>query len=452
MIYHSVAFLQGPFLSENIERSLQGKELRAWYPQSSHLNLISCGDKYAVAAKGWIAFHASWLWRWKDSIDVTFMNKYGKDLKFMQSVGPNMDTHPVSEATKELIQQASMRCGACGSKIGSSILSRVLGKIANKHVGNDMLRIEWGDDAAILPRVPDKSVAMQTVDFFRAPKSLQDPYIFGYISAVHAMSDCYAMNAMPSTALAIPVIPFAAAEKIEDDLYQMMSGSIDALKQASCRLIGGHTSEGEDMALGFSVTGMADEKRIWKRSDALPDDTIILIKSLGTGIILAAAESGLPVGNFLSNAILSMCNSNGPALPVLQKFSVHACTDITGFGLLGHLIEILESSDVSCNISLDAIPLLEGVAECISLGISSSLLPENSQRVDGHVAGSDIAKSLGLWEALLDPQTSGGLLFSLPRLEASQCLHDLHEAGFKDAQCIGNFVPSNGDAFTINLK
>ena len=444
--------MQGPFLSDNIERTLHGKKLKAWYPQSSHLNLISCGDKYAVAAKGWLAFHAAWLWRWKDNIDVTFMNKYGSDLKFMQSMGPSMDSQPVSEATKELIQQASMRCGACGSKIGSSILSKVLGKIAKKHVHDETLPVEWGDDAAVLPRVPDQYVAVQTVDFFRAPKVLQDPYVFGYIAAVHAMSDCYAMNAMPCTALAIPVIPFAAAEKIEDDLYQMMSGSIDALKQANCRLVGGHTSEGEDMALGFSVTGVADEKSIWKKSDAKPDDAIILIKSIGTGLILAAAESGLPVGSFLSNAIVSMRNSNGPALPVLQKFSVHACTDITGFGLLGHLIEILEASNLSCILTLDAIPLLHGARECISLGISSSLLPENSKRVGGHVVGIDIAKSMGMWEALLDPQTSGGLLFSLPSSEASQCLSELHEAGFQDAQCIGHLGPSTDDAFIINLK
>lgn len=426
--------------------------MKPWRPQASHLNLISCGDQYALAVKGWFVFHAAFLWKIKDSIDRSFMSKYGDGLPLMGKnvsgmIGSNVKENDQNIEMKDLIERSKMRCGACGSKIGSTILSNVLRKIRSRMPGD--ASIEWGDDAAILPRPPDGHVAVQTIDYFRAPSILQDPYLFGYITAVHAMSDCYAMNAEPSTALALAVLPFESESKTELDLHQMMTGSLDALSEADCKLVGGHTSEGGDMAMGFAVTGMAKEDKIWRKSGASEGNAAILVKPLGSGLILAAADQGLPVGQFIPDTLMAMRTSNRGAMRLLQDFTVTSCTDITGFGLLGHLLEVSDASSISFMLDPSSVPLLPGVMSCVSSGVTSSLRSQNMKRVEHGVDEIDTAQKIEIWEALIDPQTNGGLLVTIPCHEVEQCLRTLKNGGFPHASVIGQTGQSGRTGITF---
>ena len=432
----------GPVLADNIERALRNQSLRSWYPQMSNLSLIACGDKYAVMSKKWLSYDAGFLWTWKDYIDTKFMAMYGSDLGKMKTNVSNMVSHYTPDAVASLQE---MRCGGCGSKVGSTVLTSVLEALRERQ-GLTPEDAGWGDDAAIIPN-PEKDHAMiQTIDFFKSPMVLQDPYIFGYISAVHAMSDCYAMNGTPTSALALAVIPLAVPEKVKDQLHQLMCGACDALMEARCKLVGGHTSEGADLSMGLTITGQVKNGSIWTKAGMNPGDDIILTKQIGTGILLAAAELGIPVGAYFAAAVRSMCQSNLEARNVLQTHTVTACTDVTGFGILGHLMEMCIASNQEVEMVLDSLPIFQGVKESIDKGVSSSLAPENERMVQNTVVGIEAAKDTGIWNALVDPQTSGGLLFTISPSETEECLQKLLKAGFPHAKKIGRVLPTQSKA------
>ena len=432
----------GPVLADNIERALKNQTLRSWHPQSSNLSLIACGDRYAVMSKQWFSYDAGFLWSWKDSIDTKFMAMYGSDLERMKVSSNMMSEVNIPDPIASLQQ---MRCGGCGSKIGSTILTSVLEALRERQ-GEELTNVAWGDDAAIIPNPPDGYSIIQTIDYFKCPMVLQDPYTFGYISAIHAMSDCYAMNGTPTSALALAVLPLAIPDKVRDQLYHLMCGAYDALAEAGCNLVGGHTSEGTDFSMGLSITGQVKKDATWTKGGMAPGHDIILTKPIGTGILLAAAEEGIPVGPYFASIVHSMCQSNLEARNVLQTHTVTACTDVTGFGLLGHLLEMCIASNHQVEISLDALPIFPGVQECIDRGVSSSLTPENERMIYNEVMGAQTAKDARIWKALVDPQTSGGLLCTMPPEETEECLEKLVKAGFPHATRIGRVFPFEGNS------
>ena len=428
----------GPVISDNIFRVLDGEQPRSWTPQSTNLSIIACGDRYALMSKTWLSLQGGWVWTWKDHIDKRFMHMYGEGLRDM---GPSVTSSKPKETGDGaefslLLRQAAMRCGGCGSKVGPSLLSSVLSRIGVS-VADGL------DDAAFLPPVPGDALAIQTIDYFKCPPLLQDPYVFGYISAVHAMSDCYAMNGTPTSALALAVVPFASPIKTEEELYQLMAGASAALDDAGCKLVGGHTSEGAELAMGLSVTGHVPKRTVWRKSGMNAGDDIILAKALGTGVIMAATEAGLPVGDRISDVVDSMCQSNRDARAVLQRHAVSACTDVTGFGLLGHLAEMCRASKKGCKLRTDAIPVFPGALECAAQGVKSSLAAANDEAVGGLV---DMHLRLGsdaLYQVLIDPQTSGGLVATLPPSNTAACLADLRGQGYACAAKIGEVVSSS---------
>ena len=426
----------GPIIADNIERKLSGMQLRAWYPQESNLNLIACGNQYALMAKQWFTYDAAFLWSWKDRIDRAFMKKYGSGLDSMKSNMQPRANQPMEREYQELLEQASMRCGGCGSKVGSTILTSVLESI-QKRQGTV---IEWGDDAAILSLPKSGHSLIQTLDFFKCPMQLQDPYTFGYISAVHAMSDCYAMNGTPTSALALAVLPFSTRSKMKEQLHHLMSGAVDALAEAGCSLVGGHTSEGMELSMGFSVTGEVPSDRVWRKEGMRIGDDIILIKPLGTGVLLAAAEEGLPVGEWFPAVKDIMCQSNRAGQQVLQKYSITACTDVTGFGLGGHLLEMCKASRVRCQIEARSIPVLPGVHYALSHGAKSSLAGENEQLTQDSITWDMNHQDSSMNGILCDPQTSGGLLCSIDPSQTEDCLYDLSTVGFAHAARIGQVI------------
>lgn len=458
-------------LADNIAAYIEGKPLRPWIPQSTHLNLISAGNKYAVAVKGsWFGWQHAALWTWKDYIDRKFMAKFGTDLNFEDMINNSMD-NSASNSTAGLIPEVAalaaaskMRCGGCGAKVGASTLSRVLQKLqsdenitknttgkakgvcldtnnAVSEVSNNNSELIVGlsspDDAAVLAAPPPGHVTIHSVDFFRA--IINDPFTFGAITANHALSDCYAMGATPSAALAIAVVPFASQNIVERDLYQLMAGAKRVLNEAECDLVGGHSCEGIDLALGFSVYGTGRPEYLLTKAGLRPGQALVLTKPLGTGVILAAAMRGMAQGRWVAGAVESMLESNAGAMEVLRAHCATACTDITGFGLLGHVAEMSRASGVCVEVDASAVPALTGALECFKAGAVSSLQVENA-KVSALVDNAEEAVNIPTWPLLIDPQTSGGLLGAVPAERAEECVAELRSRGCRAAAVVGRVV------------
>jgi selenide,water dikinase len=260
---------------------------------------------------------------------------------------------------------------------------------------------------------------VQSVDHFRA--FLDDPFVFGQIAAAHALSDLHAMGARPWTALAVAAIPYTTSSaKMRTELADMLAGATRILAADGCSLVGGHSAEAAEPALGFAVTGLADPTRLLRKSGLRAGDALILTKPLGTGIILAAHMRGLARAGWLQAAIASMCQSNAEASRILRAHGAVACTDVTGFGLGGHLMEMLRASNVAATLWPDQIPMLPGARELAAHGVESSLAPENRRVIDGY-------------PLLIDPQTSGGLLAGVPPEHAEACVVGLRDEGMQAA-------------------
>ncbi|MEK7438083.1 MAG: selenide, water dikinase SelD, partial [Pseudomonadota bacterium] len=282
------AVRQGPPLAENLRRIVAGIALKPYRPQSTWLALISTGDKYAVASRGALGFQGAWVWRWKDWIDRRFMLKFSV-FPPMQA-GPAQTPAPVQldqEEAAQAISAVAMRCGGCGAKVGATVLTRAL--VALNPVDRDdvLIGLHTPDDAAVV-RVPPGKAMVHTVDFFRA--FVDDPYIFGKVAANHALGDIFAMGAEAQSATAIVTVPAGLEAKQEDLLFQMMSGAIEVLNEANCALVGGHTGEGKELALGFAVNGLvdADMASVMRKGGMRPGDVLILTKPIGTGTLFAA--------------------------------------------------------------------------------------------------------------------------------------------------------------------
>jgi len=290
------------------------------------------------------------------------------------------------------------------------------------------------DDAAILTPPAKGHVMLQTTDFLRS--FISDPYLFGQITALHCFSDIYAMGGQPLTVLATAVVPFAIEEKMEMDLTQVLLGAKKACDDVNCKIVGGHTAEGLELSLGFAVTGSVPVNMTLKKRGAGLNQALVLTKALGTGMILAAEMRGKAQAPWVKAAVDSMLISNGPAVQILQKFEATACTDVTGFGLLGHLQEMLTNGEVSLDLSMEAIPVLPGSETCSRSGWLSSLHPQN-KRVENFVENYESIKYSWELPVMVDPQTSGGLLAFVPVENAEQCIQALHAAGLTSASIIG---------------
>ena len=431
------AVRQGPPLARNLRRALLGKSLRPFRPQRQFLGLISTGDRYAIASRGAWAAEGAYLWRWKDWIDRRFMRKYN-DLPEMEDA-QTLEL-PAGLANREAIAEISssaMRCGGCGAKVGATVLSRALTRLAPVERPDVVIGLHEPDDASVV-EVPPGKLLVQSVDSFRA--IIDDPYLFGRIAANHSLGDIYAMGAEPQSALAIATLPYGIESKVEDTLTQLMAGAMEVLREANVALVGGHTSEGAELTLGFAVNGLIDRASLLRKAGMRPGDALILTKALGTGTLFAADMRHRAKGRWIDAAIDSMLLSNRAAAQILLAHGATACTDITGFGLLGHLIEMVRPSQVDVELSLQAIPILDGAAETVALGIMSSLQPQNV-RLRRAIRNPEDAAADPRYPLLFDPQTAGGLLASVPDHRAEHCLVSLRERGYERSAVIGLVKP-----------
>jgi selenide, water dikinase len=280
--------------------------------------LISTGDRHAIASRGALFMQGDWVWRWKDWIDRRFMLRFSEfpAMAEMQAKPVSGERIPLDETEQtQAISALAMRCGGCGAKVGASVLSRALAQVQPIERDDVLIGLHAPDDAAVL-RVPPGKALVHTVDFFRA--FIDDPWIFGRIAANHALGDVFAMGAEAQSATAICTVPPGLESKVEDTLFQMMSGAVSVLNEAGCALVGGHTGEGRELALGFAVNGLIDEA--WKLTGVMtkggmrPGDVLILTKPIGTGTLFAAHAQLKARGRWIDAALASMQVSNRAAV------------------------------------------------------------------------------------------------------------------------------------------
>ena len=249
------------------------------------------------------------------------------------------------------------------------------------------------------------------------------------------------MGGVPESALAIAAVPPGREAVVEEDLYQLLRGGLEVLEAAGARLVGGHSAEGAELALGFTVNGRVEPERVLRKGGLRPGDRLVLTKPLGTGTLLAAEMRGAAKAAWVEGAIAAMLQPAGPAASVLLAHGATACTDVTGFGLLGHLLEMLRASGADAALDLDAVPALDGALATLGAGIASTLHPANAA-LGAALEGGDGSARVQL---LFDPQTAGGLLAGVPAGRAEACVAALREAGYPEATVVGTVGPSSAE-------
>ncbi len=437
----------GPVLAHNIRASLTGRRLRRYRPQAAALAIVSDGRRRAVLTRSGVTLEGAWAWRLKDWIDRRWMATYN-DLPAMPGP-PAAPTSPLADkAALHELAAVAMRCGGCGAKVGATVLGRALGRLTPAPRDEVLVGLAAPDDAAVVD-TGGPLLSVHTVDYFRA--IVDDPYRFGAIAANHALGDLYAMGAQPLTALAIATVPYGLEAKVEADLSDMMQGANAVLAAANCALVGGHTSEGAELSLGFAVNGQVPRTGFLCKDGMQPGDALILTKPIGTGIVLAGDMRGLARARWVVAAIAHMTQSAAAAATILRRHGVHAATDVTGFGLLGHLLEMTKASGVAAELDTAAIPLLAGAREMMAAGVFSSLQPANL-RLRRAIRDLDAAQRLPAYPLLFDPQTAGGLLAAVPARSAPTCMAALREAGYAQAAVIGRVLPPSGADEPIRLR
>ena len=441
------AVRQGPPLARNLRHALTERAPVPFRPQTRYLSLISTGDKFAVASRGQqLRLGGEWVWRWKDWIDRKFMRKFA-ELPAMNAASiVEVESGLADEQAIAALASVAMRCGGCGAKVGASVLDRVMAQWLPAPREGVLVGLHEPDDAAVIS-VPAGKLLVQSVDSFRA--MIDDPYTFGRVAANHSLGDVYAMGALPHTALAIATLPYGPQRKVEDTLRQVMAGALHELARANTTLVGGHTSEGAELSLGFSVNGLVDESALLRKGGMRVGDSLILTKALGTGVLFAANMRHKARARWISSALESMLQSNGPAAKTLLASGASACTDITGFGLLGHLVEMLKASNKGGQLDLTGIATLDGALETVACGITSSLQTENL-RLRRSIQALERVGTHPKFPLLFDPQTAGGLLASIPAQSAPRCINQLRQQGY-EAHVIGRVLEPPGTPEIVSL-
>ena len=248
------------------------------------------------------------------------------------------------------------------------------------------------------------------------------------------------MGADAQSALAIATVPYGRERVVEEALYELMVGALKALEPTGAVLVGGHSSEGAELAFGLTVNGLVAQDQVWRKGGLQPGDALVLTKALGTGTLFAADMRRKARGRWIDGAIASMLQSNQAAAVCLREHGASACTDVTGFGLLGHLVEMTRAAGVDATVEMEAVPLLDGAAETVAAGILSSLQPQNL-RLRRAVRDLERVSRHPRYPLFFDPQTAGGLLAGVPAERAAACVAGLRELGYEAAAIIGYVEP-----------
>ncbi|NJM47811.1 MAG: selenide, water dikinase SelD [Alkalinema sp. RU_4_3] len=423
------AVRQGMPLARNLGNALQGKPLKPYRPQPWHLALIGTGDS-AVASFGKLGFAAPWLWKLKQRIDRQFMEGFAI----------------LGAATEQMVESQEqqgmpLQCSGCGAKVGGQVLDRVLTRLA----GGTVLP----EDAAVVA-VPQGRCLLQTIDYF--PTLVNDPYLFGQIAAQHSLSDLFAMGATPHSALALVTLPYGSAMAQEETLFQLLSGAVQVLGESHTALLGGHTLEGPTLGFGLTCNGSAHPQQILRKGGLHPGDLLILTKPLGSGVLFAAEMRGQAKPHWIDGAIEVMRRSNLWASGCFLAHGATACTDITGFGLIGHLVEMLQASKVGAALYWERLPWLLGAQEITRHQGTTSSLQAQNRSTQSWIDNLEEAQKHPDFPLLFDPQTSGGLLASVPFDRAEACLKALQDQGNPESAIIGRVVAASEGVTGLRME
>jgi selenide,water dikinase len=341
--------------------------------------------------------------------------------------GERLDTPNAPVRLTRLVEKAG-----CASKIDQAALRTILDGLPKPQDPRVLVGVPAGDDAGVFLLNGDRRAWVQTVDVFSP--SVDDPYLFGQVAAANSVSDVYAMGAVPLTALSI--IGFPIREAPDHVMRDILRGGLDKMAEAGVAVIGGHSIQDKEIKAGFAVTGLVDPAKIVTNAGARPGDALVLTKPIGTGIIAFAAQIDRAPAGAVEAAAASMSALNKTASALMSAFDAHACTDVTGFGLMGHLAAMAEASRVDVEVVWDDLPLLPGVLECLTEGIVPGAVERNRESAGSRVAPGP-AVTAPMLDLCFDPQTSGGLLIAVPAPRADGFVQRLHAEGVTDAAIVG---------------
>ena len=417
-----------------MRRFVTGRSLKRYFPQKKTLALISMGNKSAIATRGDWFYQGASMWRLKDTIDRRFLKKYSElpQMPVELNIAPGL----LDQQAQTKLRNHAMRCAGCGAKVASSVLEEVLSELP-EFKRDDVVSESGGAEDASRIQLPDGRILLQSLDFIKA--FTRDPFLFGKIATNHSLSDIYAMGVQAHSALALAGLPFAEKKYGRQQLRELMLGCTEALEENDCSLIGGHSAEAEQLQFGLAVNGFAAPETILTKSNLKIGDALILTRPLGSGTLLAADMRHQARHEWIDALMQSMLNSNRKASEISMTHAAHACTDITGFGLLGHLLEMLADNDMGATLFLEQIPTFAGTLTTLGRGIVSSLHTDNQLNA-ARISNQTEFQNHDLFPVLFDPQTAGGLLISIPRSRAEDCLKMLLATGHDQAAMVGEIT------------
>ena len=331
-------------------------------------------------------------------------------------------------------------CAGCGAKVGAGTLSKMLEGFKTHSDPKLIVGYDKSDDASVYV-LDDNTALIQTTDFF--PPIVDDPYLYGKIAATNALSDVYAMGGEPKLALNI----LCAAEGMaEGTIREILRGGYDAAFDAGAIITGGHTIKGAEPIYGLAVSGFVHPQKVLTNSGAKPGDVLILTKPLGIGIITTGAKADMVEKEVLDRIYAQMATLNKAARDIMVQYGVHSCTDVTGFGLMGHSYEMAQGSNCTIHIEVAKVPYHAEALELASMG----LIPAGAYRNRAYAEAGVLVQGnirLAMQDILYDPQTSGGLLFAIPEAEAESCLAQLKQT--IPAAAIIGYVTEKEDSYII---
>lgn len=397
------AVRQAPVLFENLRADLSNGELTAYTPQRSYLKLISKGRKSAVTDKWGIGLSGDWAWQLKDRIDRAFMDQFKPTLQMREAPLPK----ELASGVAELMNETAQPCGACGAKVGQDVLNEGLRDLTHDGALPSL------DDAAII--ASGDTATIVSTDHLRAFSA--NPYLLAKVAAIHALGDVWSMGAQPTSVLSQIILPPLSSDKQANMLHEIMAGAREVFGETGAAIVGGHTSSGAELTIGYTIVGEAASRPV-THGGAEPGDIVVLTKPIGTGVILAAEMRQLADGDDYQSVLNSMCRSQANAASILGGVAT-AMTDVTGFGLAGHLLNILDASGASAVIETESLPVLPGAEALATRGIRSTLWPQNAEQA------TRISRlEFPLQDLLFDPQTCGGLLATVPASKIDDLLAD----------------------------
>ena len=408
-----------PVLHHNLRAALSDGVRKPFKPQKNYLKLISLGGKSAMAEKYGLTLSGPILWRWKDRIDRAFMDRLGD----LPAMGRDTSHAEVAVGVREMLAAKPM-CGGCGAKVGGGVLAEAL---ADLPAARDDVVAGAGDDAAILRTKGGFQVI--STDHLRA--FIADPAQMARIAAVHALGDVWAMGAQPQVLLSQVILPQMSPALQARTLAEITQAARDVADVAGAQLVGGHTTMGAELTIGFTVTGTRAQMPI-TNAGAKVGDVLILTRPIGSGVIMAALMQGRAEGRVVTQALRRMQEPQHREAEVLKV--AHAMTDVTGFGLAGHVQVMARASGLDAELWGDKIPVYDGARALSEAGVASSLMPVN--RADAAVEGGDDP-------LLYDPQTSGGLLAAVAEDQAAALIGALQAQG-SVGHVIGRFSVGQG--------